>query len=168
MYQVGEHVMYRNNGICTVEAVGKTSFSEKSGLDYYTLRPVYENDKSRFYVPVKADQFIRTAITKEETYQCLTELARLQTKPFCSKRPTELAEHYDKLLIGNDMIDHLTLYKELCQKEKTAKETGKRFGQLDSNYKNQVEKLLSDEFSCALGEAQETTKERLHQAVALS
>lgn len=66
------------------------------------------------------------------------------------------------------MIDHLTLYKELCQKEKTAKENGKRFGQLDSNYKNQVEKLLSDEFSCALGEAPETTKERLHQAVALS
>lgn len=34
------------------------------------MRQVYANDKSRFYVTVKADQLIRTAITKEETFSC--------------------------------------------------------------------------------------------------
>ena len=101
------------NGHCIgILTAGKTSFSEKSGLDYYTLRPVYAKDKSRFYVPVKADQLMRNAITKEETYQCLTELERLQAERFCSKKPAELAEHYDELLLENDMIDHLTLYQE--------------------------------------------------------
>ena len=165
MYQVGEHVVYRNDGICRVEAVGKTSFSKQSGMDYYTLRPLYAKDKSRYYVPVNADRFIRNAVTREETYQCLTELEKLEPRPFCSKRPAELTEHYDKLLISNDMTAHLTLFKELCQKEKQAKESGKKFGQLDASYKNRVEKLLSDEFACALGETPELSKERLYQAV---
>ena len=168
MYQVGEHVMYRNSGICTVEAVGKTSFSEKSGLDYYTLRPVYAKDKTLFYVPVNAEQFMRNAITKQEAQQYLTELEEMPTKPFYSKKPIQMTAHYDGLMVRHNVIDYLKLYKELCQKEKKAKETGKKFGQLDSNYKNQVEKLLSDEFSCALGETPETSKERLHQAVELS
>lgn len=40
MYQIGEHVMYRNIGICIIEAIGKLGFSMEKEDDYYTLCPV--------------------------------------------------------------------------------------------------------------------------------
>mgnify|MGYP000005440079 CR=1 FL=1 len=40
MFQVGEHVMYRNIGICEVEAIGKIGFSsdKKSSVIKIRLR----------------------------------------------------------------------------------------------------------------------------------
>ena len=35
MYQVGEHVMYRNVGICIIEAIGKLCFSMEKDDDYF-------------------------------------------------------------------------------------------------------------------------------------
>ena len=36
MFRIGEHVMYRNIGICEVEAIGKIGFSLDKEKDYYT------------------------------------------------------------------------------------------------------------------------------------
>lgn len=52
----------------------------------------------------------------------------------------------------HDIAGHLKLFKELYQKEKKTKESGKKFGEMESNYKKQVEHLLVDEFSYALNE----------------
>lgn len=64
------------------------------------------------------------------------------------------------------MTGHLKLFKELYQKEKKRKEHGKKFGEMESNYKKQVEHLLVDEFSYALNETPELSKERLYRAMA--
>lgn len=165
MYQVGEHIMYRNIGICTVEAIGKLCFSAEKNKDYYTLRPLYTSNNSLFYVPVNTDIFMRNAITKQEAYQYLGELENMQTKPFCAKKPAQLSAHYDGLLTKHSLTDHLRLFKELCQKEKKVRENGKKFGQLESNYKNQIEKLLVDEFAYALNETPDSSKKRLYKAV---
>ena len=46
------------------------------------------------------------------------------------------------------------------------KESGKKFGEMEFNYKKQVEHLLVDEFSYALNETPELSKERLYRAMA--
>ena len=38
MYQIGEHIMYKNIGICVVEEIGKPGFSADKAKEYYTLR----------------------------------------------------------------------------------------------------------------------------------
>lgn len=40
MYQIGEHIMYKNIGICVVEEIGKPGFSADKEKEYYTLRPL--------------------------------------------------------------------------------------------------------------------------------
>lgn len=66
MFQVGEHVMYRNIGICEVEAIGKIGFSSDKEKDYYTLRPLCATNNSRFYVPVGASASMRNIISRQE------------------------------------------------------------------------------------------------------
>lgn len=165
MYQVGECIMYRNIGICRVEAIGKLSFSEKKEKDYYTLRPLYTSNNLHIYVPVQTKIFMRNVITRREAFQYLTELETMQTKPFCARKTMQLTEHYNGLLTRHDLTGHLILFKELCQKEKKVKETGKKFGQLETSYKNQIEKLLTDEFSYVLNETPDLTKKRLYKAL---
>ena len=165
MYQVGEYVMYRNVGVCIVEAIGKLGFSAEKEKEYYTLRPLYTSNHSRFYVPVYSDVFIRNVITEQEAQRYLNELEYMQTKPYCAAKPAKLAAYYDSLYIKHSLADHLRLFKELCQKEKKIREQGKKFGQLESNYKNQIEKLLADEFSCAFHETPEVSKKRLYKVV---
>lgn len=167
MYKAGEYVIYRNIGICRVEAIGKLSFSDKNEKDYYTLRPLYTNTNSRFYVPVGSNIFMRNAITKQKAYQYLAELESIQTRPFCAKKPAQLKAHYDELMTRHDLAGHLILFKELCQKEKMVRDNGKRFGQLEANYKKQIEKLLAGEFSFALDETQDESKDRLYKALRL-
>lgn len=66
MFRVGEHVMYRNIGICEVEAIGKIGFSSDKEKEYYTLRPLCATNNSRFYVPVGASASMRNIISRQE------------------------------------------------------------------------------------------------------
>ena len=66
----------------------------------------------------------------------------------------------------HDIAGHLKHFKELYQKEKKTKESRKKFGEMEFNYKKQVEHLLVDEFSYALNETPELSKERLYRAMA--
>lgn len=164
MYQVGEYIIYRNVGICKVEAIGKLCFSAEE-KDYYTLRPLYASGNARLYVPVNKDMFMRNVITRQEAYEYLNVLEEMQTQPFGAKKTVQLAAHYDDLMTRHDLASHLRLFKELCQKEKMVREKGKKFGQLESRYMSQVEKLLADEFSYALSETPDLSKKRLHAAI---
>ena len=53
MYQIGEHIMYKNIGICVVEEIGKPGFSADKAKEYYTLRPLDATGNARIYVPWK-------------------------------------------------------------------------------------------------------------------
>lgn len=47
MYQIGEHIMYKNIGICVVEEIGKPGFSADKEKEYYTLRPLDATGNAR-------------------------------------------------------------------------------------------------------------------------
>ena len=56
---------------------------------------------------------------------------------------------------------------EKSQKEEKSRKNGKKLGQLDTNYKNQILHLLVDEFSYALNETPEAARKRLYEAVSV-
>lgn len=140
MYQIGQCIMYRNIGICKIEAIGKLGFTSDKEKEYYTLQPLNTTNHTKIYAPIDTDTFF-------------------------SKKTVQLTEHYRSLLEGYDMIRHLKLFKEICQKEQRTKKDGKKFGQLDANYKNQIERLLIDEFSYALNETPDLSRKRLYESV---
>lgn len=40
MYQIGQCIVYRNVGVCRVEAIGKLGFTSDKDKEYYTLQPL--------------------------------------------------------------------------------------------------------------------------------
>ena len=167
MYQIGQCIVYRNVGVCRVEAIGKFGFTSDKDKEYYTLQPLNANGNAKIYVPVDKDTFMRNVITKDEVYEYLNKLQTMQIEPFTAKKTVQLTEHYRELLDDYDIEQHLKLFKEISQKEEKARKNGKKLGQLDTNYKNQSLHLLVDEFSYALNETQEASKKRLYDAVSV-
>ena len=72
MYQVNDHVVYGNYGICVVKAIGKLEMdSAAKDRLYYTLEPMY-SEKNLIYTPVdKKDATMRCAITEQEAWNLI-------------------------------------------------------------------------------------------------
>jgi hypothetical protein len=79
MYQIGQCIVYRNVGVCRVEAIGKFGFTSDKDKEYYTLQPLNANGNAKIYVPVDKDTFMRNVITKDEVYEYLNKLQFLSS-----------------------------------------------------------------------------------------
>lgn len=163
-YHIGQYIMYRNRGICKVENIGKVDFS-KSNQEYYTLRPPFTTCNERIYVPVHTNVHMRTAMTPKEAYTYLSKLKQMNTKPCPSTKTTYLTAHYQGLLSSDDINAHLQLFKEIYQKEVSAREKGKKLGETDKRFRAKVEQLLSEELAIAFNESPDLSIERLYSAV---
>lgn len=97
-YDVGQYVMYRNNGVCRIEAIGKLGFLQNSDEEYYTLRPPFTTSDEHSYVPTKEEEYLRSVITRQEAYTYLDRLNQLEASPSGIKKRQELVSYYHELL----------------------------------------------------------------------
>ena len=164
-YDVGQYVMYRNNGVCRIEAIGKLGFLQNSDEDYYTLRPPFTTSDEHSYVPTKEEEYLRSVITRQEAYTYLDRLNQLEVSPSGIKKRQELVSYYHELLSAEGLNGRLRLLKELSLKEQTEQNRGKRLTTTDEQYKRKTEQLLSEEFAVALEESPEQAKEQLYAAM---
>ena len=67
MFKINEYIVYRNDGVCKVEGIGKPDFSdESSDKKYYMLKPVF-CDNSIIYSPIDNSRVVmRQRHNKEE------------------------------------------------------------------------------------------------------
>ena len=75
MFQVGEKIIYGENGVCTVESIGPLEISgaQKDRL-YYNLRPL--TGSGNYYTPVDSAAFMRPVMSREEAEAAAMELLR--------------------------------------------------------------------------------------------
>lgn len=164
-YHIGQYVVYKNRGVCKIENVGNLQFLINNKEEYYTLRPPFTHCSERIYIPVNTDVHMRNTITRNEAYQYLEKLKKMEVTPSHSAKTAWLTAHYQELLFADDINKRLQLYKEICQKERSAEEKGKKLGETDRRFKGKVERLLSEEFAVALNEAPELSKKRLYMTL---
>ena len=67
MYNVGQYIIYGNDGVCKVEAIGPLDVhGVKKGVDYYTLIPLYQTGK--IYAPVDTAKFNRPIMSRKRQW----------------------------------------------------------------------------------------------------
>ncbi len=164
-YHIGQYIMYGNTGVCRIEAIGKLKFLPGCEKEYYTLRPPFTTTNERIYIPVKAEEELKMAMTQDEAVEQLVCLKKMQIKPSRSTKVSLLEAHYRELLSANDVEKHLQLFKEICEKEEQTMEKGRKLGETERRFKRKVEHLLSEEFAVALNESSASSTKRLYMAV---
>ena len=74
MYEIGQLIVYGNEGVCRVEEIGTPKISGvDKHRDYYTLAPIYREGK--VFTPVDSKVFMRPVITREEALALIAKKA---------------------------------------------------------------------------------------------
>lgn len=165
MYAVGTSILYGRTGVCRVEGIGAPPFQKKGEDSYYTLRSVFSTSGELIYIPVDAAVAMRPLIGGGEASDYLERIPKLKPELFSSRKPAELAAHYQGALASCDPESCLMLIKEVYLKEKELAAHKKKLGQVDSRYLKIAERLVCEEFAVALNTGPDSIKRRVYAAM---
>lgn len=165
MYAVGTSILYGRMGVCSIESIGEAPFQPDSGRSYYKLRAAFSSSGEMIYIPVDAAASMRPLINGGEAAGCLKRLPQLEPRICSSRRPADLAAHYQGLLASCELMDCLLLLKEIHCKRKDLASRGKKLGQVDFQYLKIAERLACEELAAALDATPEQMRERLYAAM---
>lgn len=151
MYQIGDLIMYRKEGVCRVEAIGvlEPSSSNNERL-YYTLSP--SNRDGIIYIPVDNEVFMRPVITYGEVQELIKQIPHIRSTVLHEPRNLKmLSDYYETLMKTHDCADLIQLIETIDTKRQFSAENGKKLGKIDEHYLKLAEDLLYGEFAIALG-----------------
>ena len=149
MYEKGEFVIYGNNGVCCIEAIGipKGTPMAKTGKSYYTLKPVA--GKGTIFAPVDTKVYMRPVMTKKEADALIDCIPEIMAETAMGHDIKELSEHYRSCLETHDCKDLVKLIKTIWKKEKCMCEHGKKLAKTEQDFCKLATGLLQMELAVA-------------------
>lgn len=149
MYQVNDHVVYGNYGICVVKAIGKLDMdSVDRNRVYYTLEPMY-SEKNTIYTPVdKADSSMRDAMSEQEAWKLIDEIPQQEMIQIPNEKKAEQA--YKEIMKMNECTGWSRIIKTIHVKNRKRLSEGKRYTAKDDVYLKLAEDFLFRELAAAL------------------
>ena len=165
MYQIGTSILYSRTGVCKIEDIGSPPCQTRDKQRYYKLRAVFSTSGELIYIPVDSEVSMRPLIGGDEASNYLELLPQLKPQAFASRKPAELAAHYQEVLASYRPENCLLLIKEIYLKERELTARSKKLGQVDSRYLKIAERLVCEEFAVALGTGPDSIKKRLYAAM---
>ena len=164
MYETGDLIMYGNEGVCKVEAVGVPDIPIMGTKRvYYTLLPQYQDGK--IFTPVDTKTFMRRVITKEKAEKLIADIPSVKAEIYENNNMRFLSEHYQSFFDSHQCSDLLKLIRDVYLKACDAKEHGKKLNQVDEKYMRRAEELLHGELAVALGIPKEEVKDYIMRSV---
>ena len=145
MYEIGQLIVYGNEGVCRVEEIGTPKISGvDKHRDYYTLAPIYREGK--VFTPVDSKVFMRPEVYENANLRFLNE-------------------HYQHCLQNYTCADLLQLIKDVRAKRCRMIERGKKLGLVDERYMKRAEEMLHGELAVALGMTREQVPQFISDAL---
>ena len=154
MYEIGEFIVYGNEGVCEVENISEINIPGTNKTNnYYTLKPMHGN--GTVFIPVNTSIFMRTIITPEEIQEIIKDIPLIDDSEYNLKNARVLQEHYKKLLNTHNCIDTLTVMISLNNKKAELLKNSKKLGQIEEKFFRISKELIENEFSIVLGMSKE-------------
>ncbi len=149
MFEVGEYVIYGNNGVCVVESISHMDLSGKNDEKlYYTLVPVYSNG-SRIYTPVDNNKVVmRSIISRKEAINLIQEMPNIEALPVANEKVIE--ESYKQVIKNCNCKELVRMIKSLHIRKEVRKANGKKATSTDEKYLRLAESRLYGELAIPL------------------
>lgn len=163
MYKIGDYVVYRQLSVCVVETVETPPFERDKTKLYYRLSPVFDNvNDTVIYVPQHSQECMRAVARADEMNAALRALPHIKVTVFAAKKTPQLTAHYQDVLASCDILQYLTLLKEVSLKEKTG---AKKLSEIDIRFRNKTERLVCEEFAVVLGQTPNEIKTIIYKLI---
>lgn len=149
MYQVGDKIVYGEQGACTVEAIGTLSMRGiEKHQQFYTLRPICSG--AVIYAPVDSPVFMRPVMTAEEAQALLIRISRIEPI-ICRETKVNQADAFYKSIFSSHRTEDLAaMLKGLYREERLSARNGSLNLRIERIGKRARE-ILASELSAALG-----------------
>jgi CarD family transcriptional regulator len=150
MYQCGDRVLYGIHGVCEILDIVLRTVDRKQ-VEYYELEPLAQPG-ARYYIPTQ-NQAAVAKLKKVIDKQTLTDLLKSDDvrRDVWIEDEGRRKQYYRELINSGDRAALLNMVHALHQHKKAQVEAGKKFHLCDDNFLRDAERLLSAEFSLALG-----------------
>ena len=150
MYQTGELVVYGTTGVCRVEGFADPDPMDRSGKQYYLLKPLYQDGV--IYTPVEGGKVpMRPVMSAEEAQTLVRQVPGIRLQEHHARSIQLLSQHYQSILQSGSSLALLELAMSIHAKRRQAEQQNRRLGMVDERYGRQVERLLFGELAVALG-----------------
>lgn len=149
MFEIGDYIIYGNQGVCKVEDIGPMNMGGiKTERLYYTLLPIYISG-SKVYTPTDNEKVIlRAVISKDEAKQLLEEIPELEQIDVLDEKSRE--QLYKDALASCDCRELVKIIKTLYLRRQERLEDGKKVTAVDERYFKMAEDSLYGELAIAL------------------
>ncbi len=148
MFQKGDHVIYKNHGVCLVEDIRPLSFGTTK-KDYYVLRPI-SNDGT-VYVPTDGGENTpkpKKIPTRDEIDALIFQVENSSLRWVENSKMRIVA--FDKLLSSGDRASILWLLKTLSARREEELSRNKKLCANEERILTTAEKIIIEEFAFAL------------------
>ncbi|MFA9462654.1 MAG: CarD family transcriptional regulator [Velocimicrobium sp.] len=149
MFEVGDYIIYGNNGVCKVDKIGTMDVSgTPKGRLYYTLSPVYAKGSTVFTPVDNKKVMMRPVISKEEAWKLIDDMNNIDTLWISDERRRE--ECYKDALKSCDAREWIKIIKTLYIRKKSRVAEGKKVTTSDQKYLRMAEDSLFGELAIPL------------------
>lgn len=149
-YEVNDIVSHPTSGVCLVKAIGKldSPYSIMGDTVFMHLKPLYD-EGSVLYIPIdKADDMLRSVMTRDEADQLLSQLNSMSHIDIGEEKQRE--QLYKEILMNGNYLEIARLIKTLLKRRDDRKASGKDMTIVDSKYLKIAENLLCGEIAVPL------------------
>lgn len=147
MYKINDVIVYGKHGVCRIDGIGALSMGS-ADKEYYTLRPIYQQD-AVVYVPVDNDKIVmRYVISKPEAENIINDIPKMEFIVVANERERE--NMYKEILKNCDCREIVRMIKTIHQRKITRLQDGKKSTAIDEKYFRMAEEKLYGELAFAL------------------
>ena len=150
MYQIGDHIVYGNSGVCLVTDVCSSPFDKRDTRTYYVLKPLDGPAASVIYTPVDNDRVpMRALLSLEEAQSFLRQLASVPCLPIPSEKGRR--EAYRAAIVAGRPESYLAVIKAIGGRRSAFRGTQRRLPEFEMEYEGIARRYLYTELSIVLG-----------------
>lgn len=148
MFNIGEIVVHPGMGVCKIENITDIALGKEPKKKFYVLCPVYENDKTKVYVPTNGKISLRYPLSEESIGEVL-ELVKT-TEDLWVENDIQRKTDFQNILRSGNHIKIIKIIKELHEKNEEKKLSGKKLHIADEKILKEAEKHIHGELAYSM------------------
>ena len=146
MFNIGDLIVYGNNGVYTVAEYCKSPVDKNDTRTFYLLRPLYESSSNIIMTPASNDRVImRYLISKEEAYTIIDKIPYISELTVDFERARR--DTYKNALTSGNLEEYVKIIKTVHTRREMVMKTRKRLSETDTEYEKRAKFCLYSEFA---------------------
>lgn len=166
MFEINEYVFYGSEGICRIDDIVSSPFSDvKTDVKYYVLHSTHGGNSTAF-VPVDgAESLIRRVMTKGDIAALIAKIEHLPL--FEESNLKLLKEKYSIAIRSGDPAEWVRIIKTVYDRTLNGRDGGKKVSDAERSYSDNAKRFLYKEMATVLEISEENVEKYIEDNIGM-